>query len=115
EQIQPDVNQPVLTPLTVESLPTIQTPSIIQETPEWMTYDGLDLSDQKTKVTVHLTCENKEIHLPEFTIHVWYDRVFEDGTFAIGENTVVAWEHLGYYGLSMHSGQDSLGRKLTAF
>lgn len=90
-------------------------PEITSPTPEWMTYDQLDLSDQKMKVTINLACENQAIVLPEFTVHAWYQGVFEDGTFDVSANSAIAWEHLGYYGLWMHSGQDILGRRLTAF
>ena len=82
---------------------------------EWMTYDSIDLSDQKIQVTINLACENMSITLPEFTSHAWYPGVFEDGTFDVGANSAIAWEHLGFYGLWMHSGQDILGRRLTAF
>lgn len=90
-------------------------PLVVEPTPEWMTYDGLDLSDQTMKVTINLACENKAILLPEFNLHTWYPEVFDDGTFDVSANTAIAWDHLGYYGLWMHSGQDILGRRLTAF
>jgi hypothetical protein len=80
-----------------------------------MTFDGLELSGQEMNVAILLSCENKAITLPEFTTHAWYPGVFEDGTFDVSANSAIAWEHLGYYGYWMHSGQDLLGRKLTAF
>lgn len=84
-------------------------------TPEWMTYDGLDLSDQSMKVTINLACENRSISLPGVNLLTWYPGIFEEGKFDVAANTSIVWEHLGYYGLWMHSGQDWLGKNLTAY
>ena len=103
-------------PQTSKPTPLLKPASTqITPTPEWMTYDGLDLTDQIMKATISLACEPRSISLPEVNLLAWYPGIFEEGKFDVSANTSVAWEHLGYYGLWMHSGQDLLGRNLTAF
>lgn len=93
-----------------KSLPTLPTPI-----PEPWRYDGVSLADQALEVWFRSACEPLTIHLPTFTVHAWNDRVFSDGTFAVGADNAVAWEHLGYLGLWIHSGLDWLGTPQAAF
>lgn len=93
-----------------KSLPPLPTP-----TSAWMTYDGISLPGEKMEIWVRPTCEAFTIQLPLFTVHPWTNEVFSDGTFAVGADNAVAWEHLGYLGLWIHSGLDWLGTPQAAF
>lgn len=96
-----DIQKPVLTSPT--------------PTPEYLRYDGVSLSGQALKVWFRSACEPLTIHLPPFNVHAWNAEVFSDGTFAVGSDNAVAWEHLGYSGLWIHSGLDWRGSPQTAF
>lgn len=117
---QPSIT-PTLTPEMVESLIapleiTTESP-VISPTPtrEWMVYEGVDLREQQVEILVSFNCNEQEVYIPPFTIIPWYPEVFEDGKFAIRSNNAVAWDHLGIYGLWVHSGLDFLGNELTAY
>ena len=84
--------------------------------PTWMTYNGLDLQRQKLTFYFQMACQpNDIIALPGVMVIPWHSQVLHNGDFSITENTAVAWEHLGYYGLWMHSGVSAGGTPLTAF
>ncbi len=74
---------------------------------EWMTFDGLDLLGDQVGFTFSMRCPaDTQVNIPPIDIIAWYPGVFEDGKFGIGKNLAVAWEHLGYEGLWIHSGWD---------
>ncbi len=84
--------------------------------PTWMTYNGLDLQRQKLTFYFQMACQPHDIiALRGVTVIPWHAEVLHNGEFSITENTAVAWEHLGYYGLWMHSGVAADGTQLTAF
>lgn len=73
----------------------------------WMTFGGLDLLDQQVGFTFSMRCADDEpVEIPPIDIIPWYPGVFEDGKFGVGKDLAVAWEHLGYEGLWIHSGWD---------
>jgi len=117
-------NTPQMTSEIIFSSPTTETTTPIQKTPatptktpepEWMTYNGLDLRDQDIEVLVLMNCNSDSVYLPSFTVIPWYPDVFTQGDFLISANNSVAWDHLGFYGLWIHSGLDSLGNPLAAY
>lgn len=74
---------------------------------QWMNFAGLDLLSEKVSLTFTNRCKPNEIvEIPPMDILAWYPAIFEDGTFGIGKDLAVAWEHLGYEGLWIHSGWD---------
>ena len=81
----------------------------------WMEFKGISLLDSPTNMSFKPICEDFQINLPQFQIIPWTPEVFSNGDFDIDRNTVVAWEHLGYTGLWIHSGTDWWGRPLAAF
>jgi hypothetical protein len=78
-----------------------------QEAEQWMTFDGMDLLEEKVGFTFSMRCSgDKQVDILPIEIIAWYPGVFEDGKFGIGKKLAVAWEHLGYEGLWIHSGWD---------
>lgn len=74
---------------------------------EWMKFADLDLLESDLGFQFSIDCgESVTIDIPPTRIIAWYPEVFEDQEFGIGKNSAVAWEHLGYEGLWMHSGWD---------
>lgn len=115
-------NPQILSLTELDPLPTTQSSIRAQKVkelptvaPDWMTYDGLDLNNNSIKFTLRPICEDGLIAIPEFKVHTWHPEIFESGVFNVGKNTAVAWDHLGYYGLWMHSGLDVNGQPLTAY
>lgn len=74
---------------------------------EWMTFGRIDLQAAKVGFTFIMRCEDgTQVEIPPIDIITWYPEVFEEGEFGIGKELAVAWEHLGYEGLWIHSGWD---------
>lgn len=121
---QPSIEpSPTPTPLKTVASPTEDPTPLTEEvstllpvpTEEWMVYDGIDLHEQQVEILVSLNCEDQEVYIQQFSIIPWHPEVFTNGQFAVTSNNAVAWEHLGLYGLWVHSGQDILGNELTAY
>lgn len=84
-------------------------------TPAWMTYDGIDFKDQMTEVLFTTTCDQENIYFEPFRVVPYEEGIFDSPAFAIEYDISVAWEHLGYYGLWVHSGLSQKKGELTAF
>ena len=77
------------------------------EDDQWMAFGGMDLLDQQVGFTFSMRCpDDKQVEILPIDIIPWYPGVFEDGKFGIGKDLAIAWEHLGYQGLWIHSGWD---------
>ena len=75
--------------------------------PDWMKFGELDLLNGEVSFIFETNCDGGEkVFVPPVEIVAWHLEVFEDGEFGIGKNVAVAWEHLGYEGLWIHSGWD---------
>ncbi len=73
----------------------------------WMTFGGMNLLDQQVGFTFSMRCpDGEQVEILPIDIIPWYPGVFEDGKFGVGKDLAVAWEHLGYEGLWIHSGWD---------
>ena len=104
------------TPKVDPTSPAEKVPIIIPApTEEWMVYDAIDLREQQVEILITLNCNDQEVYIRKFTVIPWYPEVFTNGQFAVTSNNAIAWEHLGFYGLWVHSGQDIIGNELTAF
>lgn len=121
---QPTIEpSPTPTPLKTFDSPKVDPTSPTEEVPiltpaptqEWMVYDGIDLREQQVEILVSLNCDDQEVYIQQFTVIPWHPEVFTNGQFAVTSNNAVAWEHLGFYGLWVHSGQDIIGNELTAY
>ena len=78
-----------------------------EEGEQWMTFDGLNLLEEQVGFTFSMRCPtDKKVDILPIDIIAWHPGVFEDGEFGIGKDLAVAWEHLGYEGLWIHSGWD---------
>ena len=80
----------------------------------WMEFNKVSILDLPTFMTFQPGCEDKAIVSPEYRILPWTPDVFESGEFDINKGTAIAWEHLGYTGLWIHSGSDWSGNPLAA-
>ena len=80
----------------------------------WMEFNNISILDSPTVMTFQPTCGEKAFTSPEFRILPWTPDVFDKGEFDISKRTAVAWEHLGYTGLWIHSGTDWAGNPLAA-
>lgn len=101
--------------LPAEALQAEMTGPGLADTP-WMSYNSLDLQRQKITFSIRMACQPHDtIALQDVLVIPWHADVLHNGEFSIQENTAVAWEHFGYYGLWMHSGVSAGGTPLTAF
>ena len=80
--------------------PTI-TPSMA---PEWMVYDGIDFRDNEVDALFTMRCDQDAVYLEPFRIVPYSSEIMGNGEFSNDLDFSVAWEHLGYYGLWIHSG-----------
>lgn len=105
---QPDELEATPSPMQ-ETLPNemlLIIPELTEE-PDWMKFGGLDLMNGEVSFDFETKCDGGEqVVIPPVKIVPWHLDVFEDGEFGIGKNVAVAWEHLGYEGLWIHSGWD---------
>lgn len=93
------------TPIASDGQLALDVPA--EQTEKWMTFDGLDLLTGKVGFTFSMRCPvNKKVDIPPIDIIAWHPGVFENGEFGIGKELAIAWEHLGYEGLWIHSGWD---------
>ncbi len=78
-----------------------------QEAAQWMSFDEMDLLEEQVGFTFSMLCPGDEqVEILPIEIMAWYPGIFEEGEFGIGKDLAVAWEHLGYTGLWIHSGWD---------
>lgn len=82
-------------------------PELVEEGDQWMTFNGMDLLSERIGFTFSMRCSaDKQVEILPIDIIAWHPGVFENGEFGIGKQLAVAWEHLGYEGLWIHSGWD---------
>ncbi len=111
QNISPTIReQPVIDIVAQSNLPTVSDVQLAADAPpqeQWMTFDGMDLLEGKIGFTFSALCSpDKKVDILPIEIVAWYPGVFEDGKFGIGKDLAVAWEHMGYEGLWIHSGWD---------
>lgn len=74
---------------------------------KWMKFDQLDLLAAEVSFDIQTKCDGgASVIIPPIKITAWHSGVFEGEEFGIGKNVAVAWEHLDYSGLWIHSGWD---------
>lgn len=110
---------PITPSQTVQSSPTAiptasPTPSPTP-TPEWMTYDGIDFKDQEIETLLTTECEGEQIYLNPFYVTPYSPNIIESGAFFFNLDFSIAWEHLGFYGLWVHSGVSNEFGELPAY
>lgn len=105
--------QPTINLVDQSATPIVNDIQLVGEAPEedeseqWMTFDGMDLLEGKVGFSFSMRCTgSKQVNIPPVEVIPWHPEVFEDGEFGIGKELAVAWEHLGYEGLWIHSGWD---------
>lgn len=78
-----------------------------KENPDWMKFGQLALLNGELSFAFETGCDGgEELAIPPVKIMPWHSDVFEGEEFGIGKDVAVAWEHLGYEGLWIHSGWD---------
>ena len=104
---------------TSESTPTLlPTPSptpTFTPTPEWMTYDGIDFRDQEIEALFTMACDQAQVYLDPFLVRPYSPELLDSGEFNTNLDFGMAWEHLGFYGLWIHSGQSVQLGDLSAY
>jgi hypothetical protein len=90
---------------TIESPPTPTFTPSPTPTPEWMTYDGIDFRSQEVEALVIMNCGDEQVYLNPFRVTPYTPELFDSGAFYYNLDFSMAWEHLGFYGLWIHSGQ----------
>jgi len=96
----------IITPAAENSI-SLAVDSPQEQSEQWMTFDGMDLLEEPVGFNFSMRCPiDKQVDIPPIDIIAWHPGVFEDGEFAIGKKLAVAWEHLEYEGLWIHSGWD---------
>ncbi len=95
-----------------QSLPgaSIQTP-----TPVWMTYDGIDFRDKEVEALLTMQCNQDTVHMVPFRVVPYSPEALASGDFIENFDFSIAWEHLGFYGLWVHSGLAYGIGELTAY
>ena len=100
---------------TIESSPTPTFTPSHTPTPEWMTYDGIDFRDQEVEALVIMNCMGEQVYLDPFSVTPYTPELFDSGAFYSNLEFSMAWEHLGFYGLWIHSGQSQAFGDLPAY
>lgn len=95
-----------------QSLPdaSIQTP-----TPVWMTYNGIDFRDKEVEALLTMQCNQDTVHMLPFRVVPYSPEALASGDFLENMDFSIAWEHLGFYGLWIHSGLAYGIGELTAY
>lgn len=91
--------------MTPTPLPTSSQTPTITPTPEWMTYNSIDLRDQVIEALFTMACDQTQVYINPFLVRPYSPELLESGEFDTDLTFGIAWEHLGYYGLWVHSGQ----------
>jgi len=62
-----------------------------------------------------MQCADDQVYLDPFTVVPYSPEIIESGIFYSDLDFSLAWEHLGYYGLWIHSGQSPAFGDLPAY
>lgn len=83
---------------------TIPVASVHSPTPVWMTYDGIDFHDKEVEVLISMQCNQDTVYMSPLRVVPYSPDVFTREKFLENMDFSIAWEHLGFYGLWVHSG-----------
>jgi hypothetical protein len=97
------------------SNPTFQDILTHTPTPEWMTYDGIDFRDKDVEVLFTMRCNQDTVYFDSFRVVPYTPDATQKREFYENMDFSIAWEHLGFYGLSIHSGLAYGLGELTAY
>ena len=70
-----------------------------------MTYDGIDLRDQLIELMFTMACDQTQVTINPFLVRPYSPELLDSGEFDTDLTFGIAWEHLGFYGLWVHSGR----------
>lgn len=80
-----------------------------------MTYDGIDFRNQEIEALISSNCDQDQIYLSPFNVVPYSPDIIESGAFYFDLGFSIAWEHLDYYGLWIHSGRSPEFGELPAY
>ena len=109
-QIPPQVEEFLTTPTQ-----TIQDALIYTPTPVWMTYDGIDFRDKEIEVLIIMRCNQETVYFEPFQVVPFSPDIMKSGEFLENLDFSIAWEHMDFYGLWIHSGLAYGIGELTAY
>ncbi len=112
---QDSAKTPLFDPSRTTPIQNIQPTITPSPTPEWMVYDGIDFRDKEVDVLFTMRCDQEAVYFEPFRIIPYSSEIMGNGEFSNDLDFSVAWEHLGYYGLWVHSGLAYDIGELTAY
>lgn len=80
-----------------------------------MVFDEIDFRDQAIEALITMQCEGDQVYLNPFKVVPYSPEIIESGIFYSDFSFSIAWEHLGFYGLWIHSGQSTTLGDLPAY
>lgn len=111
----PSEPTPIITSEGTQATPSEGPKPSPTPTPEWMVYDQIDFRDQEVEILINMACEGDQVYLSPFNVIPYSPDIIESGIFNYSLDFSIAWEHLGYYGLWIHSGRSSEYGDLPAY
>lgn len=108
-------SNPEITQQITEIAPQVTPTPIPTPTVEWMTYDSIDFNDSEVEILFSLDCDEDQIYFEKFRVVPYEPGILESDAYTNNFEFSVAWEHLGYYGLWIHSGVSHYYGALTAY
>jgi len=106
----PYTNNLLSTPSQTNPEAPLNTPTAV-----WMTYDGIDFRDKEVEALLTMQCNQDTVYLAPFRVVPYSPEVLASGDFLENMDFSIAWEHLGFYGLWVHSGLAYGIGELTAY
>ena len=88
---------------------------ITTATPEWMVYQGIDLRNREIALLFTMQCAQDTIYVEPFRVMPFSPEILDSGEFLTNFDFAIAWDHLGYYGLWIHSGRAEGVGELPAY
>lgn len=94
---------------------TIPEASIHTPTSAWMTYDGIDFRDKEVEVLFTMRCNQDTVYFEPFRVVPYTPDAEQNREFYENMDFSIAWEHLDFYMLWVHSGLAVGIGELTAY
>jgi hypothetical protein len=104
-----------LSPMISTSSPVPSQTPTFTPTPEWMVYDEIDFRNQPIEALLTMGCNDDQVYLHPFNVVPYSPELVNSGIFYSDLNFSIAWDHLGFYGLWIHSGRTNTFEDLPAY
>ena len=80
-----------------------------------MTYNGIDFRDKEIEVLFIMRCNQETVYFEPFQVVPFSPDILKSGEFLENLDFSIAWEHMDFYGLWIHSGLAYGIGELTAY